>query len=177
MPNYRRNRLQGGTYFFTVNLLDLKSQLLVAHINELRAAVRKTLQLQPFHIDAWVVLPDHLHCIWTLSVGDDDYSNRWRLIKKTFSKSIPKTEYRSVVRVKRNERGIWQRRFWEHTITNDADYTAHMDYIHYNPVKHGWVRVVNEWPYSTFHSMVERGIYPSDWAGCEITTFDAGERN
>lgn len=177
MPNYRRNRLQGGTYFFTVNLLDRKSQLLVAHINELRAAVRKTLQLQPFHIDAWVVLPDHLHCIWTLPVGDDDYSNRWRLIKKTFSKSIPKTEYRSEVRVKRNERGIWQRRFWEHTIANDADYASHMDYIHYNPVKHQWVSVVREWPYSTFHSMVERGIYPFDWAGCEIKTFEAGERS
>jgi len=98
MPNYRRNRLPGGTYFFTVNLLERKSDLLVAHINELRAAVRKTRQLQPFHIDAWVVLPDHLHCIWTLPAGDDDYSNRWRLIKKTFSKSIPKTEYRSEVR-------------------------------------------------------------------------------
>lgn len=177
MPNYRRNRLPGGTYFFTVNLLERKSDLLVAHINELRAAVRKTRQLQPFHIDAWVVLPDHLHCIWTLPAGDDDYSSRWRLIKKTFSKSIPKTEYRSEVRMKRHERGIWQRRFWEHTIANDADYAAHMDYIHYNPVKHGWVSAVREWPYSTFHSMVLREIYPQDWAGCEMKSLDVGERS
>jgi putative transposase len=135
MPNYRRNRQPGGTYFFSVNLLDRKSQWLVTHIEELRAAVRKTRQLYPFHIDAWVVLPEHLHCIWTLPEGDVNYSNRWRLIKKTFSKSIPKSEYRSANRIKRHERGIWQRRFWEHTIHNDADYAAHMDYIHYNPVK------------------------------------------
>ncbi len=116
MPNYRRNRLPGGTYFFTVNLLDRKSQLLVVHINELRAAVRKIRQLQPFHIDAWVVLPDHLHCIWTLPAGDDDYSNRWRLIKKTFSKSIPKTEYRSEVRIKRNESVLHQLDICEYSV-------------------------------------------------------------
>ena len=176
MPNYRRNRQPGGTYFFTANLLDRKSQWLVTHIDELRAAVRKTRQLYPFHIDAWVVLPEHMHCIWTLPEGDTDYSNRWRLIKKTFSKSIPKTEYRSANRIKRHERGIWQRRFLEHTIHNDADYAAHMDYIHYNPVKHGWVKSVKDWPYSTFHQMVEKGIYPEDWAGCSMEEIDAGGR-
>ncbi len=177
MPNYRRNRIPGGTCFFTVNLLDRKSDLLVAHINELRDAVREIRQIKPFLIDAWVVLPDHRHCIWTLPAGDDDYSDRWRLIKKTFSKSIPKAEYRSEVRIKRYERGIWQRRFWEHTIADDVDYAAHMDYIHYNPVKHQWVSVVKEWPYSTFHAMVAKGVYPLDWAGCEMRGFDAGERN
>ena len=115
--------------------------------------------------------------IWTLPEVDTDYSNRWRLIKKTFSKSIPKTEYRSANRIKRHERGIWQRRFWEHTIHNDADYAAHMDYIHYNPVKHGWVKSVKDWPYSTFHQMVEKGIYPEDWAGCEAEAWETGERN
>ena len=113
-------------------------------------------QSHSFHIDAWVVLPDHLHCIWTLPVSDDDFSNRWRAIKKAFTKSIPKTEYRSKSRRKRNERGIWQRRFWEHTIWNDEDYAAHMDYIHYNPVKHGWVNTVREWPFSTFHYLVKK---------------------
>jgi len=106
-------------YFFTVNLQDRASDLLITHINALRAAVRNTRQRQPFHIDAWVVLPDHLHCKWTLPEHDDDYSSRWRAIKKAFSKSIPKTEYRSQTHHKRHERDIWQRRFWEHTITGD----------------------------------------------------------
>lgn len=176
MSNYRRNRIQGGTYFFTVNLQDRKAQLLITYINELRTVVSKAKQSQPFHIDAWVVLPDHLHCIWTLPIGDDDYSSRWQAIKKAFSKSIPKTEHRSETNIKRNERGIWQRRFWEHTIADDEDYAAHMNYIHYNPVKHGWTESVKDWPYSTFHKMVEKGVYPLDWAGGEIEKLDVGER-
>jgi len=144
MSNYRRNRIPGGTYFFTVNLQDRKSQMLVLHINELRAAVRKAKQSRPFYIDAWVILPDHLHCIWTLPAHDDDYSSRWQAIKKTFSKSIQETEYRSETKRKRHERGIWQRRFWEHTITDDRDYAAHIDYIHYNPVKHGWAKAAKD---------------------------------
>ncbi|NOT10267.1 MAG: transposase [Methylococcaceae bacterium] len=177
MPNYRRNRLPGGTYFFTVNLLDRKSHLLIKHINMLREGVRITKRKHPFHIDAWVVLPDHLHCIWTLPAGDDDYSGRWRAIKKHFSKAIPVGEYRSKTRIKRNERGVWQRRFWEHTIKDDKDYAAHMDYIHYNPVKHGWVETVKEWPYSTFHSLVEKGVYPIDWAVSSVDCINAGERD
>ena len=111
MSNYRRNRVSGRTYFFTVNLFERRKQLLVDHIDELRIAIRKTRQTRPFHIDAWVVLPDHMHCLWTLPDDDDDFSSRWRAIKKDFSKSIPKIEYRSTVRIKRHERGIWQRRF------------------------------------------------------------------
>ncbi|WP_346426964.1 hypothetical protein [Methylomonas sp. Kb3] len=107
MPNYRRNRIPGGTYFFTVNLLERKSTLLIEHIAELREAVRVVREKQPFHIDAWVVFPDHMHAIWTLPAGDDQYSNRWRAIKKAFSKAIPKTEYRSAIRMKRHERGIY----------------------------------------------------------------------
>ena len=151
--------------------------MLVEHINALRVAVQKTRQQRPFHIDACTVLPDHIHYIWTLPADDDDYSSRWRSIKKAFSKSIPTTEYRSQVRKKRNERGIWQRRFWEHTIRNEEDYAAHMDYIHYNPVKHGWVKTVKEWPYSTFHQMVKKEIYPIDWTTLNMESFDVGERN
>ena len=175
MSNYRRNRIPGGTYFFTVNLQDHKSQLLVLHINELRAAVREAKQSRPFYIDAWVILPDHLHCIWTLSKHDDDYSCRWQAIKKAFSKSTLETEYRSETNRKRHERSIWQRRFWEHTITDDRDYAAHMDYIHYNPVKHGWTKAAKDWPYSTFHQLVEKGVYPVDWAGCDMGTLNVGE--
>jgi len=176
MPNYRRNRVPGGTYFFTVNLLDRKSVLLVEYIDDLREAVRVVRQTQPFHIDAWVVLPEHMHAIWTLPSGDDRYSDRWRAIKKKFSKTIPKTEYRSKIRVKRHERGIWQRRFWEHTIRDEKDYAMHMDYVHYNPVKHGWSSTVKEWPYSSFHRMVKMGIYPSSWAGLDLESFEMGER-
>ena len=176
MPNYRRNRVPGGTYFFTVNLLDRKSALLVEYIDDLREAVRVVRQTQPFHIDAWVVLPEHMHAIWTLPSGDDRYSDRWRAIKKEFSKTIPKTEYRSKIRIKRHERGIWQRRFWEHTIRDEKDYAMHMDYVHYNPVKHGWSSTVKEWPYSSFHRMVKMGIYPSSWAGLDLESFEMGER-
>lgn len=109
MPNYRRNRIPGGTYFFTVNLLERKSDLLIKHISELREAVRVVRRNQPFHIDAWVVLPDHMHAIWTLPSGDDRYSDRWRAIKKAFSKAISKTEYISQTRVNRHERGIYPR--------------------------------------------------------------------
>ena len=142
MPNYIRNRVAGGTYFFTVNLLQRKKTLLVDHIDEFRDAVRKVRKVRPFYIDAWVVLPEHTHCIWTLPEEDSDYSGRWRDIKKAFSKSLPMLEYRSKTRIKRNERGIWQRRFWEHTIRNEQDYQRHMDYIHFNPVKHCLVQSV-----------------------------------
>lgn len=175
MSNYRRNRVPGGCYFFTVNLFDRPSGLLVKHIGELRAAVRQTKRLHPFHIDAWVVLPDHLHCVWTLPENDADYSRRWQAIKKAFSKSIPSAEPRTATQTKRNERGIWQRRFWEHTITDERDYAAHIDYIHYNPVKHGWVQAVKDWPYSTFHQWIEQGVYSPDWAGCDESIADAGE--
>jgi putative transposase len=175
MSHYRRNRVPGGTYFFTVNLFDRQSGLLVEHIDVLRDAIRKTRQSRPLHIDAWVVLPDHLHCIWTLPEHDADYSGRWQAIKKAFSKSLPLTEHceqRTDVQFKRKERGIWQRRFWEHTIISDRDYAAHVDYIHFNPVKHGWVQAVRDWPYSTFHRWVERSVIhhkPEFWMdGCVV---------
>ena len=150
--------------------------MLTRNIDALRDAVRATRAERPFRIDAWVVLPDHLHCLWTLPPGDDDYSNRWKAIKIRFVQRIPQHESRSATRARRGERGIWQRRFWEHVIRNEADYARHADYIHFNPVKHGWSRTVQEWPYSTFHRWVLAGVYPPDWAGDRTEDdFPAGE--
>lgn len=166
--DYRRIWLQGGTYFFTVNCLQRRNNtLLVDHIDQLRAAIQKVKTKYPFKTHAWVVLPEHLHCILELPVNDADYALRWRLIKSAFSKSIAKIEHRSTVRIKRNERGLWQRRYWAHLITDEKDYQAHMDYVHINPVKHGLVSRVQDWQYSTFHKYVAQGMYPENWAGGE----------
>lgn len=176
MPDYRRNRVPGATYFFTTNLLDRRSDLLIAQIGVLREAVRKVLRRSPFHIDAWVVLPDHMHCLWTLPEGDSDFPDRWRNIKTIFSKSLPATEQRSMVMLHRGERGVWQHRYWEHTIRDDRDYAAHMDYIHFNLVKHGFVDKPENWPFSTFRRCVARGLYPADWLGGGIEPSKTGER-
>jgi putative transposase len=166
MPNYRRAFVPGGTWFFTVNLLRRHdNDLLVREIELLRQVVRRVRDKYPFHIDAWVVLPEHLHCVLTLPPGDSDFSLRWRLIKTGFSKALPKTERLSSVRKAAGERGIWQRHFWEHLIRDDIDYARHVDYVHVNPLKHGHVNRVRDWPYSTFHHYVERGVYPLDWCG------------
>jgi len=164
MTNYRRYRVKGGCYFFTVVLLNRNSVLLTDNIDLLRFAFKYVKNKHPFDIDALVVLPDHLHCILTLPENDDDFSMRWRLIKATFSRSIAKTETRSQSRVNKAERGIWQRRFWEHAIRDEKDFQQHVDYIHYNPVKHALVNQVVQWPFSTFHKYVNEGIYPSDWS-------------
>lgn len=163
MVEFRRSRSAGGTYFFTVVLCDRASGLLVEQIGLLRDAVRQVRRAWPFQIDAWVVLPDHMHCVCTLPQGDDDYSSRWKDIKARFSRALPKTETLTGRRFRKGERGIWQRRFWEHTIRDDVDFAAHVDYVHLNPYKHGLVRHVREWPYSTFHRYVAEGIYPIDW--------------
>ena len=166
MPNYKRAFIPGGTWFFTVNLLERRhNDLLVREIELLRNVVRKVKQKYPFHIDAWVVLPEHMHCILSLPENDSDFSLRWRLIKSGFSRSLPKTEYLSPVRKSSGERGIWQRHYWEHLIRDEVDYQRHVDYVHINPVKHGHVQRVQDWPYSTFHRYVESGIYPADWCG------------
>lgn len=165
MTDYRRNRVPGGTFFFTVNLYDRGSRLLVERVDLLRDAVRQTIRKSPFHINAWVVLPDHLHCLWTLPTEDLDYSARWSDIKAGLSRKIPVQEYRSTSRKAKRERGIWQRRFWEHTIRDEKDYAAHMDYIHFNPVRHGLAVDASHWPYSSFHLAVAKGLYPRDWAG------------
>jgi putative transposase len=166
MPDYRRAWHPGGSYFFTVNLLQRHdNDLLVRHIEALRESVRYVKRRHPFVIHAWVVLPEHLHCVMELPANDADFATRWRLIKIGFSKSIPPKERRSKVRQKRGGRRIWQRRYWEHLIHDEANYRAHIDYVHFNPVKHGWASRVSDWPYSTFLWLVEQGVYPPDWAG------------
>jgi putative transposase len=175
MPDYRRYRVPSGTYFLTINLLKRRSDLLVRHIDTLREAVRRTRRERPFHIDALVVLPEHMHCVITLPEGDDDFSNRIKAIKIRFVRAIPATERRSRTRVARGERGIWQRRFWEHAIRSDADYARHIDYVHFNPVKHGHVTFVRDWPYSTFHRHMRADLYPPDWGIGDVDGFPTGE--
>jgi len=174
MPNYRRALIPGGCFFFTVNLLDRRQALLVDQIDGLREAVAATRQDHPFTIDAFVILPDHLHGVWTLPAGDIDFSTRWRLIKNRFARALPKQERLGAVRKARSERGIWQRRFWEHTIRDDADYARHVEYCHINPLKHGLVSRVRDWPYSSFHRDV--GLFPADWGGEIEVTGEFGER-
>jgi putative transposase len=165
MTSYRRNFVPGGSYFFTVNLADRRLRLLTDHIDLLRAAFRDVKAAHPFAIEATVVLPDHLHTIWTLPEGNADFATRWRLIKGAFSRRLPRGEKVSSSRSNKGERGIWQRRYWEHTLRDELDFERYVDYIHFNPVKHGHVTRVIDWPYSTFHQMVKLGIYPEDWAG------------
>jgi len=165
MPTYRRNFLAGGFYFFTVNLANRRLRLLTENVDLLRAAFRYTRQRHPFAIEAIVVLPDHLHTIWRMPEGDADFAVRWALIKASFSRTLRKGEPVSASRRRRRERGIWQRRYWEHTIRDEDDLGRHLDYIHFNPVKHGHVACVATWPYSSFHRMVRLGFYPESGSG------------
>ncbi len=165
VADYRRNFIPGGSYFFTVNLADRRSRLLTDKIGLLRSALRTVMQRHPFTTEAVVVLPEHLHCIWTLPPGDTDFATRWRLIKTDFSKQIGAGERRSPSRVSKGERGIWQRRFWEHTLRDENDFARHCDYIHFNPVKHRHVSRVSAWPHSSFQRFVRLGLYPLDWGG------------
>jgi len=170
---YRRSNVKGGSYFFTVTLANRQRTYLTDYVDLLRNAIKTVKQNHPFYIDAFVVLPDHLHAIWTLPMHDDDYSTRWSLIKSTFSRQITPGEERSKSRLSKAERGIWQRRFWEHTIRNEEDYSRHVEYIHYNPVKHGQVEHASEWPYSSIHRFIRNGIINADW-GCEKFNDDGG---
>jgi putative transposase len=176
MPNYRGNRVEGGCYFFTVNLFDRTSDLLVAEVEALRRAVRAPRAQHPLYIDARVVLPDHMHCLWTLPPDDCDFSVRWRTIKALVSSAVPRVEHRRASLVRKRESGIWQRRFWEHTIRDGRDCSAHMDYIHFNPVKHGLVANATDWPFSSFGGCVRLGMYPQDWAMQGSGLSDTGER-
>ncbi len=164
---YRRSRDCGATYFFTVNLADRKSSLLMDYAETLRDAFRQVKSRHPFHIDAAVILPDHLHTIWTLPDGDNDYPMRWNLIKSGFSRNIKMNEPRSKSRKSKRERGIWQRRYWEHQIKDETDYNHHIDYIHINPVKHGYVSRASLWDYSSIHRFIKMGVINEDWACSE----------
>ena len=150
MSNYIRPKQPGAAVFFTVNLADRGSDLLVQEIEALRTAVRLTRAERPFGIEAWVVLPDHMHCVWKLPEGDSDFSTRWSLIKARFTMSVDVAHRRSS-HIKRRERGVWQRRFWEHHLRDDADFQAHRRFCWINPLTHGLVSDPGEWPYSSYH--------------------------
>jgi putative transposase len=170
MSLYLRAKTKGGTFFFTVvtyGRRPLFAEPDARHI--LREIIEHVQTKHPFVIDAWVLLPEHIHCLWTLPEGDADYSMRWRLIKARFSRNAKHLDHGSEPmndsRQQRRERAIWQRRFWEHQIRDEHDCRAHFDYVHFNPVKHGLVARVRDWPFSTFHRYVNRGVYPLEWAG------------
>jgi putative transposase len=165
MSRYRRAKIEGGTFFFTLTLADRSSDLLIREINRSRRAYKAVQERLPFDTVAICILPDHLHALWHLPNGDADFSSRWSLFKTSFSRGLPATEARSASKITKREKGIWQRRYWEHAIRSDSDLERHVDYIHYNPVKHGLVSRVVDWPYSSFHRYVMQGLLPSDWAG------------
>ncbi len=163
---YRRSRLAGGCFFFTLVTYHRRPIFADhAHVDLLRLVIRNVMLRHPFTIDAIVVLPDHLHCVWTLPDGDADFSTRWRLIKGNFSRGcqVGKNDSINASRVAKKERTIWQRRFWEHEIRDERDFRHHVDYIHFNPVKHGLVSAVQDWQYSSFNYYCQRGIYPQNW--------------
>ncbi len=170
MSCYLRPKVSGATIFFTVNLALRGSKLLVTEIDRLRWAVGKTRGERPFHVDAWVVLPDHMHAVWTLPAGDADFSTRWGAIKARFSKSvrwagftppIPQTRPGGGVNpaLRKGQVGVWQKRFWEHHIRDAADYEAHVRYCWTNPVKHGVVEKPEDWPFSSIHRDIRGGGY------------------
>ena len=174
MPDYGRSR-DGRTYFFTV--VAYMRQPILCLGDSMKALEETTMEVQqdrPFEIKAWVILPDHLHAIWELPDGDSDYSTRWSLIKKGFTKKLKgrhETPALNGSRIKRREGGVWQRRFWEHQVRDEPDFRGHVEYIHYNPVKHGLVHSPREWKYSSFHKFVDEGLYPGDWGG-DVVEFD-----
>jgi len=162
---YRRADIKGGTYFFTVNLADRKNTLLTDEITILRSSFNRVKKRHPFQLDAMVVLPEHLHALLTLPQNDSDFATRWMLIKSGFSRQLPRQEYIDDSRKRKGERGIWQRRYWEHLIRDEKDYAKHFDYIHYNPVKHGYVRQAVDWPYSTIHRYIAEGLLNRNFGG------------
>ena len=164
MPEYIRAKFKGSAFFFTIVLADRSSRLLVDEIDRLRNVYRTVQQRRPFETIAISVLPDHVHAVWALPEGDADFSSRWSLIKSGFSRGLASLP-RSASKMRKREKGIWQRRYWEHAIRDDADLERHIDYIHFNAVKHGHVARVVDWPHSSFHRHVERGLLTADWGG------------
>lgn len=164
MSNYRRPKLIGPPVFFTVALADRESDALVRHVDLLREALRVTRAERPFEILAGVVLPGQLHCIWELPEGDGDYPTRWRLIKSRVSRALPQGPRRAS-HVLRNERGFWQRRYWEHHIRGEQDMAAHLRYCWFSPVRAGLVARPEDWPYSSIHRSIAKGEYVPESAG------------
>ena len=172
---YRRADAKGGTYFFTVNLAERNKSLLTDHIDILRLIFNQVKSRHPFKLHAMVVLPDHLHAMLTLPEQDNGYAMRWRLIKAGFSRQLPKQERITHSHNRKGERGIWQRRYWEHLIRDDDDFEKHANYIHYNPVKHDYVQRASEWPYSTIHSYIEKGLLSQNWGFDDSGKLECGE--
>lgn len=175
---YRRDRTPGATYFFT--LVTQGRHALFAqpiNIHRLRSTFARVKAVHPFRIDAIVVLPDHLHCLWTLPEGDADFAGRWNLIKGGFTRALPSEAKPSRGTGDRRERSVWQRRYWEHRIRDEDDYARHCDYIHWNPVKHGLVDRAGDWPYSSFGRFVQAEIYSADWGieDTDVVGIKAGE--
>ena len=168
MSNYRRARYAGACYFFTLVTHQRQPVLTQPRLREaLRLAIERVRQGHPFSIHGWVLLPDHLHCLWQLPEGDSDYSRRWSMIKRLTSQAMPELSGSiSLSRNLRRESGLWQRRFWEHRIRDEQDYRQHLDYLHWNPVRHALVERVADWPWSSYHRLVREGVYPADWGGC-----------
>ena len=169
MRRYLRTYIPGGCFFFTVNLADRRSELLTSKVNVLRQAFRQTRSDHPFTVEAIVVLPDHLHTIWTLPENDTDYSQRWSLIKARFSRALTKTEPVSQSRNRKRERGIWQRRFFEHAIRDQHDLESHIHYTHWNPVKHGWAKRAGDWPHSSIHRFIRESKLEPGWVAASDT--------
>ena len=174
MPDYRRYYQPGGSYFFTLATAGRRPFLVDSIARTcLREAIETIRERFHFEMPAVVLLPDHLHAIWNLPSGDSDYSVRWRRIKEEFTRSYlnrgGQEAPRSQSRRNRDERGIWQRRFWEHLLVDEEDFIAHMDYIHYNPVKHGVADSPWAWPYSSFRRWVQRGVYSREWGAVRQT--------
>lgn len=163
MSNYIRSQVAGGTYFFTLTLAQRNTNLITANIELLRLAYQRANTLHPFTTIAICILPDHIHAIWKMPQDDGDYALRWRMIKSQFSRNFSANQQRSNSKIKHREKGIWQRRYWEHQIRDDIDLQRHVDYVHFNPVKHGLVNQVKDWPHSTFHRYVKEGVYAENW--------------
>ena len=169
MPDYRRDNSMGATWFFTVVTYQRRAFLCKDKVRfELKNAIRKTQAQYAFDIRAWVLLPDHIHFIWTLPESDSNFQLRIRLIKRYVTQAcsgfLHREHLNTASRRKRKESTIWQRRYWEHRIRSRKDFRHHMDYIHYNPVKHGLTRMPVHWPYSTIHCLVRDGVYTENWA-------------
>lgn len=163
MVGYRRNYISGGTYFFTLALQNRTSEILIEKIELFKEAIHTVKLEHPFNMKAYVILPDHLHTLWELPEDDFNYSVRWQKIKTRFSKAIINSGI-VLNKTKHNEYDLWQRRFWEHTVRDQQDFENHVNYIHYNPIKHGLVDKLEDWPYSSFHHFVKTKKLPPNWA-------------
>jgi REP-associated tyrosine transposase len=173
---YRRSQISGGTYFFTLVTHNRQKVFLRAgNVSLLREAFRQVKEKHPFTIDAIVILPDHLHCLLTLPRDDADYPQRIRMIKGHFTRKYKGgLQAGSASRAAKAEKAVWQRRYWEHLIRNEDDYARHVEYIHYNPVKHGLAVSPKDWPWSSFRVFVKKGVCGVDWGAGEVITFDEG---